>query len=266
MNRLFGKKFITILLIGCFVFIANSQPYTLKNTKVRTIVIDAGHGGKDPGCIGYGKDVMEKDVALDIALRIGKYLDDSLSNVKIIYTRKTDNFVPLFERAANANKNNADLFISIHCNANESKIPTGTETYIMGLHKTEGNLEVSKRENQAILLEEGYKENEAYQGFDPNSDEAHIIFSLYQNAYRNQSLILASKFQHEVEKRKIRPNRGVKEAGFLVLWKTTMPSILVETGFLTNPDDKKFLTSDDGKDEIALSVMEAVKGYVKELN
>lgn len=261
-----GKMWLTALLVSCFVLMAGTVPCTLNDTKSFIIVIDAGHGGKDPGCIGYGKDVMEKDIALDIALRIGKYLSDSLKDVKIIYTRKTDKFVPLFERAANANKNKAHLFISIHCNANDSHHPNGTETYIMGLHKTQGNLEVSKRENQAILLEEGYEENEAYQGFDPNSDEAHIIFSLYQNAYRNQSLKLASRFQQQVEKKKIRPNRGVKEAGFLVLWKTAMPSILVETGFLTNPEDKKFLTSDEGKDKIAVSVMEAIKEYRNDLN
>lgn len=249
-----------ILVIG-----ATSSPCTVKKTKVSTIVIDAGHGGKDPGCIGYGKNVKEKDVALEIALKVGKYITDSIPGVKVIYTRSTDKFVPLYERAEIANKHQADLFISIHCNANNSYVPKGTETYIMGLHKTEGNLEVSKRENQAIVLEEGYEKNDAYQGFDPNSDEAHIIFSLYQSAFRNQSLKLASNFQNEVETRALRLNRGVKEAGFLVLWKTTMPSILVETGFLTNPDDKTFLTSEAGKSGLALSVMDAVRNYKKEL-
>lgn len=226
-----------------------------------TVVIDAGHGGKDPGCIGHGKDVFEKDIALSIALKIGQMLKDSVANTKVIYTRSTDKFVELWERAAIANKNSADVFISIHCNASNSAAAHGSETFVMGLHKNEGNLNVSKRENSAILLEENYEKNEEYAGFDPNSPEAHILFSLYQNAFRNQSLQLASSVQDYIAKKELRKNLGVKEAGFLVLWKTAMPSILVETGFLTNPDDKMFLRSDHGQKQLAHSVMLAVKDY-----
>jgi N-acetylmuramoyl-L-alanine amidase len=225
-----------------------------------TVVIDAGHGGKDPGCIGHGKDVFEKDIALSIALKIGQMLKDSV-NTKVVYTRSTDKFVELWERAAIANKNSADVFISIHCNASNSVTAHGSETFVMGLHKNEGNLNVSKRENSAILLEEDYEKNEEYAGFDPNSPEAHILFSLYQNAFRNQSLQVASSVQQNIAKKELRKNLGVKEAGFLVLWKTAMPSILVETGFLTNPDDKMFLRSDHGQKQLAHSVMLAVKDY-----
>ncbi|MBI1307657.1 MAG: N-acetylmuramoyl-L-alanine amidase [Bacteroidetes bacterium] len=242
-----------------------SHPLNLAKISLKTIVIDAGHGGKDPGCISYGKDLYEKDICLQIAKKIGKMLKDSLPDVRIVYTRESDVFIPLWQRAAVANKNNADLFISVHCNAHSVTTLHGTETYIMGLHKTAGNLAVSKRENGAVALEEDYKNNEAYEGFDPESDEAHIILSLYQSAYRNQSLQLASNFQSTVEKLNIRKNLGVKEAGFLVLWKTAMPSVLVETGFLTNPADKEYLKSDTGQQNIALSIVESVQEYGKQL-
>jgi len=237
----------------------------MQKTELRTIVIDAGHGGKDPGCIGIGNSTYEKDVALDIAMRLGNLIKTKMPDVKIIYTRKTDVFIPLWKRASIANQNKADLFVSVHCNANESHTLHGTETYVMGLSKTQQNLNVSKRENASILLEDDYQSNENYAGFDPNSDEAHIIFSLYQNAFRNQSLELAGDFQNVIEQKRIRRNLGVKEAGFLVLWKTAMPSILVETGFLTNSEDKKYLTSETGKTKLASSIFEAIKDYKSNL-
>lgn len=252
---------LTLLMTFVFLSAFKYNSWTVNKTEGYTVVIDAGHGGKDPGCIGYGKDIYEKEVALNIALKLGQMLKDSVKDVKVIYTRSTDNFVELWERAAIANKNSADLFISIHCNASTASSVNGSETFVMGLHKNQGNLNVSKRENAAILLEENYENNEEYAGFDPNSPEAHILFSLYQNAFRNQSLQLASSVQSYIDKKELRKNLGVKEAGFLVLWKTAMPSILVETGFLTNPDDKMFLRSEYGQKQLAHSVMLAVKDY-----
>ncbi len=243
----------------------NSHPLNLQKLSLNTIVIDAGHGGHDPGCISHGKDVYEKDICLKIAKKLGAKLKDSMPGIKVIYTRTTDRFVPLWQRAAIANTNNADLFISVHCNAHKESALHGTETYVMGLNMSQGNLEVSKRENNAIVLEEDYKENEEYNGFDPDSEEGHIILSLYQNAYRSQSLTLASTFQKTVEKKRIRKNLGVKEAGFVVLWKTAMPSILVETGFLTNPAEKAYLISPTGQNKIAQSIYESVVEYKSKL-
>jgi N-acetylmuramoyl-L-alanine amidase len=248
------------LLFGLIIllFTSGSSPVVeLQKNKLDVIVIDAGHGGKDPGCIGVDKTTYEKDVALAIALKLGAMLEDSLKDVKVIFTRDTDRFVPLWKRAEIANKNDADLFISIHCNANRSHLPKGTETYVMGIHKNKGNFEVSKRENQSILLEQDHKKS--YDDFDPNSDESYILLSLMQNAFRRQSLELAGRIQKKIEENKIRKNLGVKEAGFVVLWKTTMPSILVETGFLTNTDDKDYLTSVEGKNNLAESIFHSVK-------
>jgi N-acetylmuramoyl-L-alanine amidase len=234
---------------------------------IHRVVIDAGHGGKDSGCLG--SKVKEKDVALGVALQLGRYIESHFPEVKVIYTRSTDVFVELHERAAIANNAKADLFICIHCNSacyfdrkkkkelcNEET--EGTETWVMGLNKTEANLEVSKRENSVVLLEKDYLKQ--YDGFDPNSPEANIIFSLYQDAYLDQSLRLASLVQQEV-KRQGRQSRGVKQAGFIVLFKTTMPSILVETGFLSNPSEEKYLGSERGQRDMAEAIFNAFKRY-----
>ncbi|MFM7217152.1 MAG: N-acetylmuramoyl-L-alanine amidase, partial [Bacteroidota bacterium] len=209
---------------------------------VRTVVIDAGHGGHDSGCLGKA-GTKEKDVALGIALKLGQFIEDNLQGVRVVYTRKSDVFVELHERAQIANNAHADLFICIHCNSacyydkkrrkemcNQE--PRGPETYIMGLHKTEANLNVSRRENSVVVLEKDYKTQ--YEGFDPNSPEADIIFSLYQNTFMEQSLDFATAVQNELSESG-RYGRGVKQAGFLVLYKTAMPSVLIETGFLSNP-------------------------------
>jgi N-acetylmuramoyl-L-alanine amidase len=257
-----------IALSACLVILTvggTSHPLNLQKLSLNTIVIDAGHGGHDPGCISHGKDVYEKEVCLKIAKLLGNKIKDSLPGIKVIYTRTTDEFVPLWQRAAIANQSSADLFISVHCNAHSESSLNGTETYVMGLSKSEGNLEVSKRENSSMMLEEDYKENTEYGGFDPDSDEAHIILSLYQNAYRTQSLALASTFQKTVEKKSLSKNLGVKEAGFVVLWKTAMPSILVETGFLTNPSEKAYLISTSGQNKIAQSIYESVAEYKSKL-
>ncbi len=228
--------------------------------KVSKIVLDAGHGGSDGGATGV-KGTLEKDVTLDVVKRLGKLIETEMSDVEVFYTRTTDKSLKLWERPNFANKKEADLFISVHCNANKNHKAHGSETYFMGLHKNDGNLQVAKRENSAITYENDYKENSRYGGFDPNSPESHIIFSLVQNAYLNQSLRLASYVESKTsEITKIR-SRGVKQAGFLVLWKTSMPSILVETGFITNPNDRDYLASGEGQDSIARGIYRAIESY-----
>lgn len=224
------------------------------------IVIDAGHGGKDPGA--SGKYSREKDVVLNIALQTGKELKKLHPEVEIIYTRKTDIFIPLKERAEIANKANADLFVSIHCNSNTSSQPHGSETYVMGLHKSEANLDVAKKENAAILFEEDYEQN--YDGFDPTSDESHIIFNFFQNSFLSQNLDLASKMQSKFSIYTPLRNRGVKQAGFWVLYKTTMPGVLIETGFLSNSNDEKFLNSKEGQTQLSKAIANAISEYKKE--
>jgi len=232
-------------------------PDGLSQQKVRKVVIDAGHGGKDPGALGrYSK---EKNIALAIALKTGDYIEKNLPDVEVIYTRKTDVFVELHNRARIANNSEADLFISIHCNGNNSSKPYGTETYVMGLHKSQANLEVAKLENAAILKEEDY--SDMYDGFDPSRDEDYIALTLFQNAYQENSLSLASMVQDQFRERAKLKDRGVWQAGFWVLYKTAMPAILVETGFLSNPNDEKYLHSDEGQSYIASAIYRAVKDY-----
>jgi N-acetylmuramoyl-L-alanine amidase len=230
------------------------------STGLKTLVIDAGHGGLDPGCNG-NNEVFEKDVTLGVALKLGKILKDSMPGLKVLYTRTTDKTLKLWERPTLANDNRADLFISIHCNANNNRTAAGSETYFMGLHKTEGNLDVAKRENSAITYEADYRENSRYGGFDPESAEGHIIFSLVQNAYMKQSLKLATGIEGHTNKISPIKSRGVKQAGFLVLWQTSMPSVLVETGFLTNPTDRSYLRTAEGQQKIATGVFRAIRDY-----
>ena len=224
---------------------------------LKTVVIDAGHGGKDPG--SHGIYAKEKDIALSIALKLGTYIEENIPEVKVIYTRTTDVLIPLDERANIANRNKADLFISIHVDGHENKNAYGTSTYVMGLHKTDGNLEVAKKENAAILYEDDYSTK--YEGFDPNSAESYIIFSFLQNTYLEQSLNYASFVEDQFKNRTLRKSRGVKQAGFLVLWKTTMPSVLIETGYLTNPREEKYLNSKEGQEYIASAIYRAFKNY-----
>jgi N-acetylmuramoyl-L-alanine amidase len=224
------------------------------------VVIDAGHGGKDTGCLG--RSVREAEVALKVALELGNLIEENLPDVKVIYTRKTNTFVELIDRAGIANKNGADLFISVHCNSGPS-VAYGTETYTMGLHTSEGNLKVAKRENSVILKEEGYKEN--YDGFDPNSPQSHILLTLRQSAYMDNSLRFAQKVEHQFKHKVGRSSRGVKQAGFIVLWKSAMPSALIETGFLTNPEEEKFLNDKSGQSYIASGIYRAFRDYKQEM-
>ena len=234
--------------------------YAQKGEKIQTIVIDAGHGGKDTGALGAVS--TEKDLNLSVALKFGNYIKENLPDVKVIYTRSTDKFVELSERADIANRNNADVFISIHCNSMEgSTTVQGAETYVMGESKNEKNLEVAKKENAAILLEDN---TDAYDNFDPNSTEAYIIFSLTQSLYQSQSLKLADKVQKQFSGRAKRHDRGVQQAGFLVLWKTSMPSILVELGFINNTTEEQFLNSDRGQNLMALALYRAFEEYKRE--
>lgn len=254
-----------LLLSTFIIFIAFTSKESYSNPtnlyKIKTVVIDAGHGGHDAGCLGIHS--KEKEVTLAIALKLGKYLEENYPNLKVVYTRKTDEFIDLIERANIANRAKADLFISLHCNASANKSAYGSETYAMGLHVSEANLNVAKRENSVILLEDNYERN--YDGFDPKSTEAYIIFSLYQNVNIDKSLFLASKIQDQFTNKLKRYNRGIKQAGFIVLYKTNMPSVLIESGFLTNKDEELFLSSEEGQENIAKSIYLAFKAYKEEL-
>ena len=247
-------RIIILFLIG--IFFSAEMP-AQNSPALKTVVIDAGHGGKDPGAV-LGS-TFEKDIVLSIALKLGGYIEDYLQNIDVIYTRNSDEFIELHERSAIANRNNADLFISIHADAGAPASVHGTSTFVMGLHKAAENLEVAKRENAVILKEDNYKQN--YQGFNPNSPEYEIIFSLYQNAYLSQSIRLADMIQKQFKSRAMRNDRGVRQAGLVVLWNCTMPGVLIETGFLSNGTERAFLKSDYGQSIIASAIFRAVRQY-----
>ncbi len=248
---------VTLLLLSVILVFPGLSASGQGDNNEWVVVIDAGHGGKDPGTIGSKS--REKDLALSIALKTGKYIEDMIPGVKVVYTRKSDVFVELYKRAEIANKEKANLFISIHINGiNDSRIK-GTETYAMGLHKDEGNLQVAMKENAVITLEEDYTTR--YQGYDPNRSESFIAFSLVQNIYLEQSLDFASHIQDQFRERVGLADRGVKQAGFIVLWQTTMPSVLVEAGFISNASDEKFLMSEQGQDYIASAIFRAFRDY-----
>ena len=233
-----------------------------KTSAIKTVVIDAGHGGKDPGCLG--KHSQEKNIALSIALQFGAMIERLQPDVKVIYTRKTDVFIPLKKRAQIANKAGADLFISIHCNAHTMAEKFGTETYIMGLHVSKSNLRVAMRENSVILQEANHKRN--YAGFNPSSSTSYILLSNYQSAHQDNSLSLASKIEEQFATEINRTSRGVKQSGFWVLARTGMPSVLVETGFLTNPKEEEYLSTPLGQASVATSLYKAFRDYKKELD
>jgi len=224
--------------------------------------LDAGHGGKDPGCLG--RKTRESRVVLQLVLQLGRKIKQEMPNTRVIYTRASDHFVELAERSAIANRNKADLFISIHCNASPSSHKVyGTETYTMGLHKTNGNLDVAKRENAVILKEANYQQT--YKGFNPNSPIAHIMLANYQHAFMGSSINFAEKVERSFRHNAERKSNGVKQAGFLVLWRTTMPSVLIETGFLTNPTEEDYLMSEEGQQEISTAIYKAFAQYKQEI-
>lgn len=255
------KKIISIALTVFLVSMIFGNSVFAQGTAgkgLNTVVIDAGHGGKDPGAIG--KTAKEKDIVLSVALKLGQLIKKNYPNVKVIYTRDKDVFVELNERANIANRNNANLFISIHVNAIDGNSSThGTETFVMGIHKNDANLAVAKRENSVILQEDNYSSK--YDGFDPNDPESNIVFSLFQNAYSDQSLLLAASIEEEYKTSLKRFDRGVKQAGFLVLWKTAMPSVLTEIGFISNSEEETYLKSEAGQNEMAVSIYNAFAKY-----
>ncbi|MBA4321778.1 MAG: N-acetylmuramoyl-L-alanine amidase [Odoribacter sp.] len=226
------------------------------------IVIDPGHGGRDPGAIGSYS--YEKNITLAVALKTGEYIEQNLKDVKVVYTRKTDTFVDLDVRSDIANKNNADLFISIHANSIDLHNVYGTETFVMGHSKDKANLDVAMKENQVILLESDYSTK--YEGFDPKSPESYIMFTLMQNIYLKQSTELASMIQDQYKNKISRFDRGVKQAGFWVLYRTTMPSVLTEIGFISNLAEEKYINSKQGQDNIAESIFRACNEYIGGIN
>ncbi|WP_082703919.1 N-acetylmuramoyl-L-alanine amidase family protein [Lutibacter profundi] len=263
-SQLFSKinittKFIFIFVFfSAFFFITNSA---FAQEKDFIVVLDAGHGGKDPGKVGYKKS-KEKEIALKIVLQIGKLLEKE-KGIKVIYTRKTDVFVDLWERGRIANKADADLFVSIHCNAHNSQA-YGAETWVLGTHANKQNFEVAKAENAVILLEDNYQKN--YKGFDPNSPESVIGLTLMQEEYLDQSIQLASIIQKGLTADLKRKNRGVKQAGFVVLHQTYMPSVLIETGFITNKIEGPFLNSKKGQQKFSNEIYKNILKYIQQLN
>jgi N-acetylmuramoyl-L-alanine amidase len=252
-------QIITLLIIGVF-FVTNFHAQNTLNTPsaIKTVVIDPGHGGKDPGCLG--SSTQEKIVCLAMALKLGDMIKKNYPDIKVVYTRDKDVFVELDDRAKIANKNNADLFICIHANA-ASASAVGTETYVLGLHRTESQQKIAERENSAIYLEDD--KGEKYKDFDMSPD-AIIARQIQLSVFLDQSISFATKLQSEFKKIG-RYDRGVKQAGFIVLYKTTMPSVLIETGFLTNPTEQKFLMTESTQNLMASSMFAAFEKYKNEL-
>jgi len=251
-----NKKLLLILISCCFILGVSHHNFAQK--KVYTIVIDAGHGGHDPGNIGNG--YREKNIALKTALEVGKIIG-SKKDIKIVYTRNNDVFIDLWKRGNIANAVKADLFVSIHCDAHTSNA-YGAGTFVLGLHANKRNFNVAKRENSVILLEKDYKQNYKY---NPNSPESIIGLSLLQEENLEQSLLLASSIQRNFIKKNKRKSRGVKQAGFVVLFQTTMPSVLIELGFLTNKKEGKYLNSKNGQKAMARSIASSITEYVNQL-
>ncbi len=255
MTRL--SRILTVLLLfSAFACdISSQQP-----SKPFTVVIDAGHGGKDPGAVN-GRN-QEKTINLNVALRVGALLQQNCPDVKVIYTRKTDVFVELYKRADIANKADADIFVSIHTNAAKSSAAQGAETYLLGVeeNRTSANLSVAIEENRAILYESDYETH--YEGYDPQSTESQIIFEFMQNEYQKESLEMASLVQKQLVSTAHRSDHGVHQAGYLVLWKSAMPSILIELGYISNPTEMKYLVSAKGIEELSKGIYQALDKYI----
>lgn len=253
---------IALLISSLFFSAMPCKGQSLQKPVLRTVVIDAGHGGYDAGCISPDGRYKEKNIALSVALKFGTMINLAYPSVKVIYTRSTDVFIPLDERASIANRNKADLFVCIHVNSVKgSSSASGTETYVMGTNHTKGNFEICKKENSVILLESNYSTK--YESFNPNSPESYIIFSLLQNSHLEQSMDFARFIQDEYKEGQIPNSRGVKQAPLLVLWKSTMPGILTEIGFISNSRDLEVITSDEGQRNIASSLLKAFGKYKK---
>lgn len=258
-NNIYRVKMISFLLL---ILSFTSFSGQAQKDDGWVIVIDAGHGGRDPGA--KGSFSYEKNITLAVALKTGEYIKNNLKNVTVVYTRKRDSTLNLADRPKVANKVNADLFISIHANLTDSKKVKGTETFIMGLTQDERNLEVAMKENEVIYLEKDYSTK--YEGFDPKSPESYVMFTLMQNIFKEQSTGLASKIQTQYTDNNKRFDRGVKQAGFWVLYNTTMPSVLTEVGFISNPDEEKYMNSKEGQDNIASALFRACRDYINEID
>lgn len=248
----------TKLIFPFILFIVTTLCYSQSN--VFRVTLDAGHGAHDFGAVYNGH--VEKNIALAIVLKVGKILEEN-PKIDVIYTRKTDVFIDLIERANIANRADANIFVSIHCNANRNTVADGTETYVMGMTKVASNLEAAKKENSVITLEKDYKQK--YEGFDPNSPETMIGMTLMQEEYLDNSISLASKVEDAFQLlgKKIRGG-GVKQAPYMVLHKAYMPRVLIETGFISNPTEGNILDSEEGQNEIAKAIADAIISYKKE--
>ena len=258
MRKLTHFALLAVLLLS----LSSSSSVPLNSGGIRTIIIDAGHGGKDPGNLGTRRyKTTEKDVALKVALKLGGYLKEHMPEVKVVYTRSTDVFIPLKERADIANKAEGDLFISIHCDSFTKSSVHGSTSLVLGRNHDDEN-RVAIQENSAILLEENYEEK--YEGFDPRKPESLIALNLYQNTYLNQSVLLAKKIQDQFRERVSRRDRGVKQQPLYVTSRTAMPAVLVELGFLTNPAEEDFLLSDQGQSYMASAIFRAIRDYKQE--
>ncbi len=261
------KNIAMVCLLVSITLLNSSSRKVKSDFQVNTVVIDAGHGGRDPGALGSIS--KEKDVVLSVALKVGKYIEEYLPNVKVVYTRKTDEFITLKGRPEIANNNDGDVFISIHANSLPKETSTarrnsiyGTETYIMATKNSGRNLEVAKRENSVILLEENYEKE---YDFDPSSPESAILFSLTTSAYQARSTILAANIEDQFAKRAGRRSLGVKQSSLYVLWSTAMPSVLVEIGFLSNPKEEKELNDSSVQGNIASGIFRAFRDYKNEI-
>ena len=268
MRNLYLYIYITVLSLF-LISLTTELSAKDKSLGLRTVVIDAGHGGKDPGCVSKDRKTYEKNVVLDISKRFGQKIKEKYPDVKVVYTRSTDVYVTLNDRAAIANKNNADLFISIHINANDSPLIHGASVHILGQSRDPkrdlyaGKMDVSRRENSVILLEDDYSTD--YQGFDPDSPESFIFFNLMQNAYYEQSVLFASKVDEHLRKTDFAVSKytGIHQDPFWLLWKTAMPAVLIELGFISNLNDLKILTSPDGRNDIANKLLDAFSSFKK---
>ena len=252
-----------MILTLCLSFVVSAAAQkTVPDVAIDCVVIDAGHGGKDPGCSWKG--ALEKDLNLRVALRLGGLIEEAYPEVKVIYTRKDDRFIELHERGDIANRAGADLFISIHTDAVDNTSAHGNSTFIMGNDKSEKNLAVAQRENSVIVLEGDYEAK--YEGYDPGSAESFIIFSLMQYAYSEQSMIFAEMVQKHYKLNTPITDRGARQAPYLVLWRTAMPAVLTELGFMTNQGDRDYLLSEEGEKAVAKALFDAFGEYRNKCN
>lgn len=250
-------KYVFLLLTIAF---AVAPTPLAAQQKTFVLVLDPGHGGKDPGAVG--RKAREKDVVLSVSKLVGNLVEKNMDDVNVVYTRKTDVFIPLEKRAQIANDSHADMFISIHCNAAENRSAYGAETFVLGLAKSKANLDVAMKENSVIMLEDDYKTR--YQGFDPNSVDSYIMFEFMMDKYLENSVLFATDIQKQFAGPLKRLDRGVRQAGFWVLHRTASPSVLVELGFLSNYQEELFLASDKGQQDMARAIYNAFVHYKKD--